>query len=59
MISNFFRNTAEAVQSINQKFATPHMKMTPMVKVSLGILRFYLLFLVGILVYKFVITLHR
>ena len=33
--------------------------MTPMVKFSLGLLRFYLLFLVGIMVYKFIVTLHK
>jgi hypothetical protein len=59
MIFNFFRNTANAVGAINQKFRTPHIKMTPMVKIALCILRFYLLFLVGILVYKFVVTIHR
>jgi hypothetical protein len=59
MIVNFFRNTANAVGAINHKFRTPQIKMTPLVKFSLGLLRFYLLFLVGIMVYKFVITIHR
>jgi hypothetical protein len=59
VIFNFFRSTARAVKAINQKYATPRMTMTPMVKFSLGLLRFYLLFLVGVLVYKFVLTLHH
>lgn len=59
MIFDFFRNAAGHVKAINQKYATPHMKMTPMVKFSLGLLRFYLLFLVGIMVYKFVVTLRH
>ena len=58
MIFSFFRNTAGAVRAINQKYATPHITMTVGVKISLGVLRFYLLFLVGIMVYKF-ITLLR
>ena len=58
MIFNFFRNTAGAVRAINQKYATPHIKMTRMVRISLGLLRFYLLFLVGIMVYKFITLLH-
>ena len=58
MISNFFRSTARAVHAINKKYSTPSMKMTPMVKLSLGLLRFYLLFLVGLMVYKFIITLR-
>ena len=59
MIFDFFRNTAGAVRTINRKYATPQMKMTPAVRFSLGLLRFYLLFLVGIMVYKFIVTLHR
>lgn len=58
MIFSFFRNAVEAVRAINQKYATPHIKMTRMVRISLGVLRFYLLFLVGILVYKFITLLH-
>ena len=58
MIFDFVRNTAGAVKAINRKYATPHLKMTPMVRFSLGLLRFYLLFLVGIMVYKFIVTLH-
>ena len=56
----FFKNTREAVRVINRKYATPHMPMTRRVRFSLGLLRGYLLFLVAILVYKFVITvMHR
>ncbi|MGB9072435.1 MAG: hypothetical protein WCC22_07160 [Terriglobales bacterium] len=58
MIINFFRNTAGAVKEINQKYATPHIKMTGGVRFSLGVLRFYLLLLVGIMVYKFITLLH-
>lgn len=58
MIVNFIRNTAGAIRAINQKYATPHVKMTRMVRVSLGLLRFYLLLLVGIMVYKFITLLH-
>ena len=58
MIFSFFRNIVEAIRAINQKYATPHIKMTRMVRISLGVLRFYLLFLVGILVYKFITLLH-
>jgi hypothetical protein len=58
MIFNFFRDTAGAIRAINQKYAKPHIKMTRMVRISLGVLRFYLLLLVGILVYKFITLLH-
>jgi hypothetical protein len=58
MIFDFFRNTAGAVREINQKYVKPHIEMTPWVRFSLGALRFYLVLLVGIMVYKF-ITLLR
>jgi hypothetical protein len=58
MILEFFKNTASTVKSINQKFAKPQIKMTRWVKFALLSLRLYLLFLVGVLVYRF-ITLLR
>jgi len=54
MILEFYRNTITTVKSINRKYAQPQIKMTPMVKMSLLSLRLYLIFLVGILVYKFI-----
>ncbi|MGB8064961.1 MAG: hypothetical protein WCF26_23950 [Candidatus Sulfotelmatobacter sp.] len=58
MIFDFFRNTTGAVREINQKYAKPHIEMTRMVRFSLGALRFYLLLLVGIMIYKFITLLH-
>ena len=58
MILEFFKNTMNTVKSINQKYAQPQIKMTPLVKVSLLALRLYLIFLVGILVYKFITMLR-
>ena len=53
---NFFTHTAHTVKSINRKYAKPHLKMTRAVRLSLGLLRGYLIFLVGLMVYKFIIT---
>lgn len=58
MILDFFRNTAVAVRDINRKYAKPHIEMTGAVRFSLGALRFYLLLLVGIMIYKFITLLH-
>jgi hypothetical protein len=41
------------IREINSRFKTPHVKMTPGVKVALFLLRIYLLLLVGILFFKF------
>ena len=55
---NIFDRQAETIREINRKYAVPRVKMTPAVKWILLCLRFYLLFLVALLVYKF-ITLVR
>ena len=47
--NNFF----DRISEINKKYAKPRIKMTPLVKVSLFVLRMYLILLVGILFYKF------
>lgn len=60
MIPDFLNRSTHAIRAINQKYATPHIQMTRWVRLSLGVLRGYLLFLVGLMVYKFIITvLHR
>lgn len=58
MTITFFRNTIETVRDINRKYATPHLKTTPLVRFCLGLLRVYLLLLVGVLVFKFIQALH-
>lgn len=45
------------IREINQRYSKPHIEMTPLVKISLMALRVYLLLLVGLIVYKFVVTL--
>ena len=59
MIAEFFGNAWDAVREINRRYKKPHIKMTPGVLFSLGLLRFYLLFLVGLLVWKFFSLLHK
>lgn len=43
-----------ALRAINEKYKTPHIHVTPMVSLSLLLLRIYLLSMIAILVYKFV-----
>ena len=59
MVIEFFGNALDAVREINRKYKKPHVRMTPAVQFSLGLLRFYLLFLVGLLVWKFFTMLHK
>ena len=46
------------VRTVNQKYAVPQIEMTAFVKTCLVTLRVYLFVLVGLLLYKFVITLN-
>jgi hypothetical protein len=48
------KSLLESIREINAKYKTPRMQMTPMVKVSLFALRFYLFAMLIILCYKFV-----
>lgn len=52
------RNTAnqfrQKIREINLRYSQPHIEMSPAVRASLIALRFYLLFLVGLMIYKFV-----
>ncbi len=44
---------ARKFRSINARYATPRIAMSPAVRVSLFVLRLYLVMLVVLLVYKF------
>jgi hypothetical protein len=54
MIHPFFKRTMHKIHEINRKYSEPQIRMTPLVRYSLLSLRFYLLLLVGILVFKFI-----
>lgn len=56
MASNINR-LVRKLREINHRYSKPHIEMTPMVKFSLMTLRIYLLLIVGLIVYKFVVTL--
>jgi hypothetical protein len=53
-----FRNgllgLANVIRETNRKYRTPRIKMTPMVRLSLLLLRAYLIGMILLLIYKFV-----
>ena len=51
---NTFRTFARKIHEINQRYSKPHIEMSGAVRASLLALRIYLLFLVSLMVYKFV-----
>jgi hypothetical protein len=50
----FFRSRFRKFAEINRKYSQPRIRMTPLVRVSLFLLRLYLISMVIILVYKFI-----
>lgn len=52
------KNFAQKIHEINQRYSKPHIEMSRGVKMSLIALRIYLLFLVSLMVYKFITLLH-
>lgn len=53
-LKNFYEEHFERIIEINEKYAVPSLAMSPTVKFALVALRFYLLFIVILLVYKFI-----
>jgi hypothetical protein len=51
---NTFRRLRGTLAEINRRYQTPRIVMSPAVRLSLMALRVYLLFLVGLMVYRFV-----
>ena len=54
MLRSFFSYNYAKVCKINARYATPNVEMSKWVKFSLLSLRFYLIFLIGLLMYKFI-----
>jgi len=52
-----FKSLVTGVRTINRKYATPQIEMTSFVKVCLLMLRLYLFLLVGLMAYKFTVSL--
>jgi hypothetical protein len=57
-IGNVIHESTGKIRSINQKYATPRIKLSGGAKFALLLLRLYLIFLVGLLVYKFWTIIH-
>ena len=53
-MTNTLKNFARKIREINQRYSKPHIEMSPGVKITLLSLRVYLLFLVSLMVYKFI-----
>ena len=50
---NTLRRLRATIADINRRYQTPRIAMSPAVRLSLMALRVYLLFLVGLMIYRF------
>ena len=57
-IGNLIHESTGKIRSINQKYAKPKINLTGGAKFALLLLRLYLIFLVGLLAYKFWTIIH-
>ena len=55
-ITGAVRGLVASVRRINERYKTPEIEMTPFVRVCLIGLRVYLVTLVGLMIYKFIVT---
>ena len=53
---NTFRRLRATIADINRRYRAPRIGVSPAVRWSLLALRIYLLFLVGLMVYKFILV---
>ncbi len=54
MIRRLFLTNIEKIREINRKYSTRNVEMSRGVSISLLLLRIYLIFLVCLLIYKFI-----
>jgi hypothetical protein len=57
-IGNFFRDFTGKIHSINQRYATPKIKLSGGAKLALLLLEIYLIVLVCLLAYRFWSIIH-
>lgn len=58
-VLDVFRDLFRGIRGINEKYKTPEIQMTPMVRFSLLLLRIYLLTMIGILLFKFITVIFQ
>jgi len=56
---NAFRNLLDKIGAINARYHAPRIEMSGTVRISLMVLRVYLLALVVLMVYKFVLIVRQ
>ncbi len=59
MLIGIYRSLASQIKEINARYSKPNIQMTPLVRICLLFLRFYLFLLMGLLIYKFITVVNQ
>jgi len=54
IFAGIYQSLTSQIRGINTRYPKPSIRMTPLVKICLLFLRFYLFLLIGLLIYKFI-----
>jgi len=59
IIQGIYQSLITQIQGIHTRYSKPSIRMTPLVRICLLLLRFYLFVLIGLLIYKFITVVSR
>jgi|GEM_PF-231856 hypothetical protein len=59
IFASLYQSLTDQVKDINTRYAKPSIQMTPLVRICLLFLRFYLFLLIGLLIYKFIAVVRQ
>jgi len=55
LLKSFYEEHFEKIIEINEKYASPRIAASPVVNFALTALKIYLIFIIGLFIYKFII----
>jgi hypothetical protein len=59
IFASLYQSLTSQVKDINTRYSKPSIQITPLVRICLLFLRFYLFLLIGLLIYKFIAVVRQ
>lgn len=59
IFARLYQSLTSQVEDINSRYSKPSIQITPLVRICLLFLRFYLFLLIGLLIYKFIAVVRQ
>jgi hypothetical protein len=59
IFAGLYQSLTSQVKDINTRYSKPSIQITPLVRICLLFLRFYLFLLIGLLIYKFIAVVRQ